>query len=44
MFNVGDGSKTKYKGKEIIPEISDKDMAAAKGFDKFSFRKEKGKK
>ncbi len=41
LANVDSGSKTKYKGKEIIPKISDKDMAAAKGFDKFSFRKER---
>ena len=31
----------RYKGTEIIPQISNKDMIASKGFDKFSFRKEK---
>lgn len=28
---------------EVIPEVSDKDMIEAKGFDKFSFRKSPGK-
>lgn len=35
------GHKTKYKGKPMSSEVSDRDLAAAKGFDKFSFRKEK---
>lgn len=35
--------KSKYQGQMIEPIISDKDKAALKGFDKFSFRKEKTK-
>jgi len=35
------GHTTKYKGEPMSSEVSDRDLAAAKGFDKFSFRKEK---
>lgn len=35
------GHKTKYQGEPMSSEVSDRDLAAAKGFDKFSFRKEK---
>lgn len=35
------GHKTKYKGKMMSSEVSDRDLAAAKGFDKYSFRKSK---
>jgi len=35
------GHKAKYKGEPMSSEVSDRDLAAAKGFDKFSFRKEK---
>jgi len=35
------GHKTKYKGEPMSSEVSDSDLAAAKGFDKFSFRKGK---
>ena len=33
------GHKTKYQGKRMSSVVSDRDLAAAKGFDKFSFRK-----
>lgn len=32
------GHKTKYKGELMSSEVSDRDLAAAKGFDKHSFR------
>lgn len=32
------GHKTKYKGEPMSSEVSDRDLAAAKGFDKHSFR------
>ena len=35
--------KTKYQGKTMDSTVSDKDLTAAKGFDKYSFRKEKSK-
>lgn len=34
-------SKTKYQGKPMDNTVSDKDLIEAKGFDKFSFRKQK---
>ncbi len=35
------GHKTKYKGRPMSSEVSDRDLAAAKGFDKHSFRSSK---
>ena len=35
------GHKTKYKGKPMSMEVSDKDLVSAKGFDKHSFRSSK---
>ena len=35
------GHKTKYKGELMSSEVSDRDLAVAKGFDKYSFRKSK---
>lgn len=36
-------SKAKYDGEVMSDKVSDEDLAAAKGFDKFSFRKPKSK-
>ena len=37
-LGISNKRSSKYKGKEIIPDINDKDMIIAKGFDKHSFR------
>lgn len=34
------GHKTKYKGEPMSMEVSDRDLISAKGFDKYSFRKQ----
>lgn len=36
-------TSSKYKGQKLMADISDLDMRDAKGFDKYSFRKDKGK-